>query len=304
MKQVFRNRWLKRLILLVAAVVVALYIVFPVGMGIAAIFPGRATAGSPPASFEAVTLLTADQVSLAGWYKPPENGAVILLLHGAGGSREDVRIYAELLVSHGYGVLALDLRGHGASSGSTNRLGWQGSRDVGAAMEYLEAQPGVEKIGGLGLSMGGEVLLGAAELYQNLTAIAADGATRRSTSELFALPSERPLVRSFTARLMYAAVQVFSGEKPPSPLLDSMIEARSTVFFLVAAGDNDLEVAFNQRFVEVVGERAALWIAPGAPHTGAYRLYPAEYEQRVINFFNQSLLGVPISAQPDAIAPF
>ena len=51
--------------------------------------------------------------------------------------------------------------------------------------------------------------------------IAADGATTRSLDELLALPSERPLVRNFTARVMYAAVQILSGETPPVPLLDS-----------------------------------------------------------------------------------
>ena len=46
-----------------------------------------------------------------------------------------------------------------------------------------------------------------------MTAIVADGATRRSVDELLALPSERPLVRNFTARVMYAAVRILMGRK-------------------------------------------------------------------------------------------
>ena len=114
-------------------------------------------------------------MTLAGWYKPPLNGAVIILIHGAGGSREGMRPYAAMLARHGYGVLALDLRGHGASTGRTNRFGWQGTQDVGAAVAFLQARDEVKAIGGLGSSLGGEVLLGAASKYPALKAIAADG---------------------------------------------------------------------------------------------------------------------------------
>jgi hypothetical protein len=91
---------------------------------------------------------------------------------------------------------------------------------VGAAVAFLQEQPEVQAIGGLGLSLGGEVLLGTASQHPAIRAIAADGASRRSTAELLALETERPLVRSFTARFMYASVRLFSGETPPKPLLD------------------------------------------------------------------------------------
>jgi hypothetical protein len=100
------------------------------------------------------------------------------------------------------------------------------------------------------------------------------------------LPSERPLVRNFTARVMYAAVQILSGETPPEPLLNSMIATPATSYLLIAGGDNEREVAFNELFTASVGERTTLWIAPGAPHTGAFGLYPDEYERRVIAFFD------------------
>jgi len=282
-------RWLRRFFLVILIVLFALYIGLPVGMAVLATYPSKEAVGATPEGFIDIALETDDGVTLAGWYAPPQNGAVILLLHGAGGSREDLRLYANMLGQHGYGVLALDLRGHGASGGKTNRLGWTGTRDVGAALAYLQAQPEVRRIGGLGISMGGEVLLGAAADYPALAAIAADGATRRCLDELLTLPSERPLVRNFTARVMYAAVQVFSGEKPPKPLLHEMVAAKSTPFLLVAAGANLLEVEFNRLFAETVGERVELWVAPDVEHTAAFKRYPDEYEQRVIAFFDRTL---------------
>jgi uncharacterized protein len=276
--------------LIIGIIILAFYLVLPIGIAISAVFPIKEAVGAPPAGFDAVTLHTADNETLAGWYLPPSNGAVIILIHGAGGSREGLRPYAQMLARHGYGVLALDLRGHGASSGKTNRFGWSSTLDVGAAVHYLQDLQEVKHIGGLGLSMGAEVLLGAVSDYPALTAVVADGATRRSVQELLALPTERPLYRNFTARVMFTSVQVLSGEQPPKPLLDSMVEAKSTRFFWIAAGTNALEVEFNKLFAEILGPHGSLWIASGVSHTGAINRYPAEYEQRVVDFFDRTLL--------------
>jgi len=293
-----RKRTLRWFVILMVVAVVVLYLVLPVAIGIAAVFPHRESVGAPPEGFQDVALTTGDQVTLRAWYAPPTNGAAVILIHGAGDSREGLRGYAAMLVRHGYGVLALDLRGHGDSGGTTNRLGWQGTRDVGAAVEYLQTRDEVRTIGGLGFSLGGEVLLGAASDYPALRAIVADGATRRSLQELRALKSERALYRNFTARVMFATVQILTGDDPPKPLLDSMVEAKSTAFLLIAGGSQGQEVAFNELFAQMVGERAALWVAPGAPHTGAFSRYPDEYEQRVIAFFDSALLADPAASRP------
>ncbi len=295
-KRPTRSCLLRGFVSFILIAILGVYIALPAAFGIAAVAPGRETVGAPPDGFKEVAVTTDDNITLAGWYAPPANGAAIILLHGAGGSREQLRPLSKMLTSHGYGVLAMDLRGHGASGGKTNRLGWLGTRDVAAAVSFLQAQPDVKHIGGVGLSMGGEVLLGAASASPSITAIVTDGATHRCAQELLALPSERPLVRNFTARVMFLTVQILSGEKPPSPLIDSISEAQSTHFLFIAGGAEDQEVKFNQLFADTVGERAELWVAPNAWHVGAFSLYPDDYEQRVIGFFDRTLLSV--SAAP------
>ncbi len=73
---------------------------------------------------------------------------------------------------------------------------------------------------------------------------------------------------NFTARVMYATVQVLSAEASPEPLLSSMLEAPAARFLWIAGGVNSLEVAFNQLFADIVGARGALWVAPEAVHIG------------------------------------
>jgi pimeloyl-ACP methyl ester carboxylesterase len=282
-------RWV---VILLLVAVIGFFLVLPTVFAVVVVFPHQGSVGSPPEGFEAVTLTTSDKVTLGAWYKPPTNGAVIILIHGAGGSRENLRRYADLLVQHGYGVLALDLRGHGSSDGTTNRLGWQGTRDVGAAVAYLEGREEVIAIGGMGISLGSEVLLGAASTYPAIRAIVADGPTNRSLDEGRVLESERPVSRKVFEGVFYTMVQLLSGDDPPDPpLLDSMVAAESTTFLLIAGGANKEEVRFNEVFAETIGERAVLWVAPDAKHTGAFRRYPAEYEKRVTAFLDAALTG-------------
>ncbi len=102
---------------------------------------------------EAVRLTTRDKLSLAASYFAPRTRGDskvpgVLLVHDAGSSRESVASLALYLQRKGYGVLTLDLRGHGESAGK--ELDWSkldekgrqsawafAARDLDAAASYL-----------------------------------------------------------------------------------------------------------------------------------------------------------------------
>lgn len=287
----FARLFIRVLLVLVAVYVLIEFLILPIGFAVFTAAASGGQVGLPPEGFIEVTLTTSDQETLAAWYRPPANGAVILLIAGAGGTREDTRAYADVLVSGGFGVLAFDLRGHGESSGTTNKRGWQGTRDVGAAVEYLSQQDEVVAVGGLGLSLGGEVLLGAASTYPALRAIVSDGATARSLAEHDFLPSVRSLPVTIQMGFMDFVVQLLMGDQPPLPLGESLAAATSTQFLFIAAGNEADEVAYNTAFAELVGERGTVWIVPEVGHTAAFSRYPQDYTQRVMTFFTQVLLS-------------
>ncbi len=273
------------------AAVVAIYTVLPLAAGVAAVWPAHRAVGSPPPGFRDVTLETADGLMLSAWQAASENGAVILLLHGAGDSRTAVRDHAMLLKSHGFGVLALDLRGHGRSEGRANRLGWDGTRDVRAAVDYLVAEESGVRIGGMGLSMGGEVLLGASSTCPEMKAVVAEGATFRSAAEMRSLPRNRPVFRWLTVKMRDTVVGILSGASPPPSLLGTMLQAPSTRFLLVAGGKEESEIAFNRYFHSELGERAQLWVVDEAEHVQGLKVAGPAYETRIIGFFTAALLG-------------
>jgi pimeloyl-ACP methyl ester carboxylesterase len=287
-----RKRVLVSLVILVLLVLIVLYAGLPLGSALVAVAPQPASGGDAPAGFETVTLTTDDGINLAGWYAGPQNGAVILLLHGAGDGRGSLRDYAVMLREAGYGVLALNLRGFGDSEGQINRLGWRAPDDIGAAVQFLGAQDGVSTMGGLGLSMGGEALLGAASTYPELQAIVADGATYRPAADYESLPTNSVWCRSFSQHIFNAFVRLLSGNTlPERTLLDSVSESGDTQFLFIAAETLEDEVAYNTLFHEAAPDRSLLWVIPDIGHTGGFASAPASYRGQVLGFFDAVLGG-------------
>ena len=100
------------------------------------------------AATRSVTLRTQDGVSLAAtYYEAPHRAAPgIILIHMLTRSKEDWQDLAPRLVDAGFGVLALDLRGHGGSGGggrtADGRIDVSGMvLDVKAARAFFNGRP-------------------------------------------------------------------------------------------------------------------------------------------------------------------
>ncbi|NOT30699.1 MAG: alpha/beta fold hydrolase [Planctomycetes bacterium] len=116
-----------------------------------------ALAGSGRVTTEVVSVLTSDGQTLAGTFYKPDSGRAqaAILVHDAGASRSQLEPVADRLSKQGFGVLTLDLRGHGASK--TAKLDWDKlsdadkkstwsltPRDLEAAAGWLLGQPTIQ----------------------------------------------------------------------------------------------------------------------------------------------------------------
>ena len=133
-----------------------------------------------------------------------------------------------MLVSHGYGVLLFDRRGEGASEGDPNIFGWGGDRDLHAATAYLQSRPDVdpERIGGIGFSVGGEMLIHAAAHSDAFKAIVSEGASGQSIRDDIANAS---LSRRDPGRFrVTAATAIFTSTLPPPSLKSEVAKIAPT----------------------------------------------------------------------------
>lgn len=132
--------------------------------------PRRKSPGTTPASvglgFREVELRSTDGVRLSAWWVPAEDSSLAaVLVPGWGGYKFDEHLLQTLPVYHGagYGVLMLDLRAQGESSGARRTLGYREVRDVRGALAWLQGQGyALDQVVLHGWSMGGATALRAA----------------------------------------------------------------------------------------------------------------------------------------------
>ena len=134
---------------------------------------------------EPVELRTVDGWALKAMFAPAQPGKLtVLLLHGTGQRKEDWRRLAFPLTRAGYGVLAVDLRGHGESrvNPAGEELNWKKlratrnandysdmARDAEAAVAWLAGQ-GVpeDSIGLIGAEVGGSIAVRYAAVHSKV----------------------------------------------------------------------------------------------------------------------------------------
>lgn len=273
-----------------------------VGQGVAASIPAHPALGSRTPSdvglrYQSVTLETVDGVELAAWWVPGENEAAVVLLHGAGSTRTSVLDHAAVLGTHGYGVLLLDARGHGGSEGRGMAFGWYGERDVAAALDFVAAQPVVaaDRIGIVGLSMGGEVAIGAAGVDARVRAVVAEGATHRvaGDKDYLAEYGARGDVQRGIDQVTFAVADLLSAAPRPELLRDAVADAQAdgtpTPMLLITAGEVETELLAAELLDRAAPAAVDVWTVPGAGHTDGLRVEPTEWRRRVLGFLDEAL---------------
>jgi uncharacterized protein len=283
-----RRRWTIRALTVPAGLLVTVFLLGPVALGIVATHKWREPVGEPPSTAYAdVTFEASDGLELAGWYRPSENGAAVLLVHGGSSDRKGSVAHAQLLARHGYGVLLYDARGRGESNGSENNYGWDWAKDIDGALAFLHGRDDVDpdRIGALGLSTGADVLLEVAAKRDDLAAVVADGAAAGSYEDWHNLRGIE--LGTVPGWVMFKTIEVLSGDAPGAPLEDAVAQIASPTL-LISAGQTE-ERDFNVIYDKAARGPVEHWNLPDAHHTDAIRDQPDEYEHFVVSFYDDAL---------------
>ena len=282
------RRYLRRLGLAAGSFIVLYLGLYPLAESYVVTHSARAYVPTPQlgATFEEVNFTTSDGLRLEGWYVPSKNGAAVISSPGRKGPQRP----AAMLARHGYGVLLFDRRGEGESEGDPNAYGWRGTRDLSAAISYLESRPDVDpnRIGGVGLSVGGEVMLQAAAETDAFNAIVSEGAGVRSVREAVHVPGAVKVIFSEISAISTLGTAVFTSDLPPPGLTELSADITEPLFIIYSDRGQGGETISRQYYEAAKGPKE-IWAADGG-HTGAIAADPAEYERRVVGFFDRALL--------------
>ncbi len=286
-------RYIRRILLAGGGIAVLYFLIAPLSVSYVFTHVARGFVPTPElgTAYEEVSFTTSDGLELEGWYIPSKNRAAVIAFPGRSGPQRPAR----MLARHGYGVLLFDRRGEGESEGDPNVFGWKGERDIRAAIAFLRSRTDVDpdRIGAIGLSVGGEMLIEAGAESDRPAAIVSDGAGIRSIREALVVPGTRKMLEATIVHtIVTPAVALFSNDLPPVSLEDLAGRIAPTpVFFIYAVPGQGGEAELTETFYEAAREPKQIWLVPGAGHTGGIEAQPKEYERRVVGFFDDALLG-------------
>jgi dienelactone hydrolase len=246
---------------------------------------------------------------LDAWYVPPENGAVVVVLHGFGRDHQRAWRYGRFLRDAGYGVLTFDFRSSRIAGRLPTTLGHYEADDARAALAWLEARPEIAsaRIGMLGESLGGSVALIATAADPRVAALVVDCPFSNGVDALGdACERWAHVPRWPSVSILRSLGRVATGYDPGA--LDAVAAAGTLrdrpVFFIHASKDDRLAPRQADALWKAAGGKDPVWLISDAGHNEGWKRHRALYESRVRRFYDRALLdrgpGLPAGDLGDA----
>jgi fermentation-respiration switch protein FrsA (DUF1100 family) len=258
--------------------------------------------------FTEVLFSSQDGLTLHGWFIPAQgvtafsledddwatgSRGTVVFGHGRFGSKDPDLKYAPWFREAGYNSFLFDFRGHGRSEGNYTSFGFHERKDLLGAIDFLRGK-GISSVGVMGFSLGAAVGISTAAVCEDIQAVIADGTFVALRGALARGARERG-VPSWVVRWLGAFILWLAGRRVGGDLEDSepirwVSEIAPRALFLIH-GERDRYVSTEdvRRLYDRAGEPKELWIIPDAEHRRADELYPEEYRQRVLEFFDRYL---------------
>lgn len=241
-------------------------------------------------NYENVSFTTSDGLKLKGWFIPNgDSDAVIIVGHGYPFDKANI-LQATNFLAEKYNLLLFDFRYFGGSEGRYTTGGVKESKDVLAAIEFLEKERKFAKIGAIGFSMGGAAILMSES--KDLDAIIIDSAYATGDLILERLYAFFPgaLKLPFVWLMKFYVLLFFKINVNEVSPLASIQKMDSPILLIHGEEDSQIPVKNTELLYENSDKsKTELWIVPDAGHGMAFALYPDEYKNRVIQFFDKNL---------------
>ena len=242
------------------------------------------------------TVRADDGIELRGWkiVPPSPNGDWVLLFHGVSDNRTGDLGHAEFLLRHDYSVVLMDSRAHGESGGEMATYGWKERYDTVAISNALCTSENVRHLYALGVSMGAAIALQSAAVEPRIAAVAAEDpfANLREVSYDYAGLDISPLLGKtlFRPATFFAidGMKRAGGFDPDDVSPQKAVAQRPfPVLLICGTDDHRIPCRHAREIYKAAAGPKELWILQGAGHASALGQAPAEYENRVVSFFEK-----------------
>lgn len=258
--------------------------------------PANSTELAPPSALavQSVSFPSRSGSTIRAWLLTgsPGGGAVVLL-HGVRGNRSSMVARARFLHRAGYTVLLPDFQAHGESAGSRITFGALESWDAEASLEFVRGCSGVERVGMIGVSMGGAAaVLGSGPLRADAYVLESVYPSIRQALEdrlgvwLGPLGVLNRLLAAQLIRGVHAEIGIDEDALRP---IDRIGSLGAPVFMIAGTHDAYTPLRESRALFEHACEPKDFWAVEGARHQDMHAYAGELYEQRVGEFLARHL---------------
>jgi uncharacterized protein len=248
---------------------------------------------SPDIAGESLQLKTSDNVTLAGTFLAGNGtSACVLVLHGNGTSRAGVAHVMRMLQAAGYGVMAIDFRGHGASQATQSTAGYNERLDANAGFDAMRAKCPNRKTAIYGFSLGGAAaLLGTAAERTDalvLDAVYSDIETAVSVRIKRVLGGVGNII---VTPVLMKALEIRTGiDRIKMRPVDAAARVTAPTLLLAGGADDRAPVSGSQAMQARMRGKTQLIVVPGADHGAISTMMGAEFNKTILAFLAESLV--------------
>jgi len=243
-------------------------------------------------------------INLSGWWIPAEENVsqpapTVIIQHGLRSSKASYQVLmsAGMLHRNGFNTVMIDLRDHGMSTIEDNRvsIGTKEYIDVMSLVDWLIENKSIpeHKIGMLGNSMGAGTAAIAFGQDIRIHAVVLDSGYL-NLDVIVEEELERENYPIWLSNGALFSAWLFGGEAllEPSPTSAFEEAGQRPIYIIHGRTDDRVDVHHSEDMLELAEElnvNATAWFLEDTGHVEAKLLYPEEYEQRLVSFFNSSI---------------
>lgn len=256
--------------------------------------PRRAPSQWRPSHRDAVdvTVESASGYTLRGWFLPcgqATPGPAALVMHGWGGSAQDMAGLAAPLLGAGLHVLLLDARCHGRSDDAELTSMPAFADDIALGLEWLRSRSEVDRarvvLVGHSVGAGASLLVGSRdEEVAGVVSIASMAHPETFMRAMLQARLPGPLTKLALRFVEHAVGQPFESFAP----VQTITRVRAPVLLVHGEGDLTVPVDDARLLFARAGERAQLLVVPGGNHASIEML--SEIEPALLKFLRRTAL--------------
>ena len=236
---------------------------------------------------EEIVFKSADGIKLSGWLIPNnKTKSAIIVMHGYPADKANLLPTAEFLAKD-FNVFLFDFRSFGKSEGKYTSVGYLEKNDLLGAINYLQKEKNITKIGLYGFSLGGAVAL--MTNHENVKAIVTDSAYAKLShmvEQMYGIFFVLKYPLAYLTKL-YGILFLKINIDNASPV-DNIKNIKVPI--LVIHAEKDSQIPVNEAYLlHNANPKSELWIAENADHGMTHSINPKKYEEKVIGFFKRNV---------------